>query len=37
MISRDKLFALRAQTKEGTLPDRDQILALCDHGIQALV
>lgn len=37
MISRDKLFLMRAAVKRGELLDRDQQLALIDHGIQALV
>lgn len=37
MISSDKLLQLRSKVKRGQLLDRDQQLAVIDHGIQALV
>jgi hypothetical protein len=37
MMSRDKLLTLRKRVKAGEILDRDQMLAVLDHGVQAYV
>ena len=37
MMSRDKLLTLRKRVKAGEALDRDQTLAVIDHGVQAYV
>jgi hypothetical protein len=37
MMSRDKLLTLRKRVKAGEALDRDQALAVIDHGVQAYV